>query len=159
MNKKILYLFLALLLPGLIFVFLKFFGKNQFDIPIYYTEGVSDVASNCHVTFKGQYQIADSALISLEWKKIITVFIDDTTKDKELSKVRESIGDKFQIIALKNLDQSQLSKWKDCILFMKAPWNVVLMDEQKRIRGYYKTGNLDEMDRLDVELKILLSKY
>jgi len=34
-----------------------------------------------------------------------------------------------------------------------------LIDDQKRIRGYYKIGFRDEMDRLEVELKILLKKY
>ena len=39
-NKKGFYLFLLILLPALIFLFLKGFGKNEFQIPIYYTDGI-----------------------------------------------------------------------------------------------------------------------
>jgi hypothetical protein len=42
MSKKIIYLLIALCLPALIFVFLKFFGKNQFDIPVYFKDGVEE---------------------------------------------------------------------------------------------------------------------
>jgi hypothetical protein len=48
---------------------------------------------------------------------------------------------------------------KDCVFFLKEPYNSVLIDDQKRIRGYYKLGDRAEMDRLEVELKILLKEY
>ena len=41
----------------------------------------------------------------------------------------------------------------------KAPANVVLVDSEKRIRGYYSIGSREEVDRLILELQILLSKY
>jgi hypothetical protein len=40
-----------------------------------------------------------------------------------------------------------------------APRNVVLVDNKKRIRGYYAIGSREETDRLIVEMEILLKKY
>jgi len=34
-----------------------------------------------------------------------------------------------------------------------------LLDDQRRIRGYYDPQSREEVDRLIVELKILLKKY
>ncbi|MBY0433089.1 MAG: hypothetical protein K2U26_03165, partial [Cyclobacteriaceae bacterium] len=56
--KKLLYLFLALALPGLIFVFLKMAGRNEFNIPVYYETGVTD--SPCGITYPSPYSVPDS---------------------------------------------------------------------------------------------------
>ncbi len=46
-NKiKPIFLVLIILLPAVIFLFLKSFGSNQFDIPVYYQSGVVDTLDN-----------------------------------------------------------------------------------------------------------------
>jgi hypothetical protein len=37
--------------------------------------------------------------------------------------------------------------------------DVVLVDFEKRIRGQYDVSSLEEMDRLIVEMKIILKRY
>jgi hypothetical protein len=46
-----------------------------------------------------------------------------------------------------------------CFLFLKKPWTTILIDREKRIRGYYAPSTREESDRLIVEMKILLKKY
>lgn len=45
MNKKVVFLFLLIALPVIIFLFLKSFGKNEFSIPVYYEQGLGDSLS------------------------------------------------------------------------------------------------------------------
>lgn len=157
MNKKVVYLFLALLLPGLIFVFLKYFGKNEFDIPVYYTEGVKDIPAECRLISEGQYYISDSVLAKMNWQAGVMLVSQAT--DKERAELNQLVSNSnFEGLQLTYLNEGE-SKIKNCILLMKDPWNAVLIDDQKRIRGYYKLGHRDDMDRLEVELKILLKKY
>src|SRR5262245_35273327 len=59
--KKSIYLFIALLLPGCIFLFLKFFGKNQFDVAPLFVERVDSVDVGCFQhTFP--YAVPDSVM-------------------------------------------------------------------------------------------------
>ena len=163
MNKKISYLSVALLLPILIFLFLKYFGKNEFDIPIYYEKSVEDsLTSKCGVKINHQYFVSDSAMSSLKWNGGVMLVID--VNESELKAVDELIVEKgfadLRIFSLSNFSSREnLAEFKKCVLFMRSPWNAVLIDNQKRIRGYYMIGYRDEMDRLEVELKILLKKY
>jgi hypothetical protein len=163
MNKKILYLFLALALPIVVFLFLKYFGKNEFDIPVYYEKGVADsLTSKCGVKINRPYVVPESALANLKWSDSVTLVADvDEVELKALNQLMEEKGfTDLRVLVLPGfLQANKLTEFKECILFMRKPWNVVLVDEQKRIRGYYKIGYRDEMDRLDVELKILLKKY
>ena len=163
MNKKILYLFIALLLPVLVFLFLKYFGKNEFDIPVYYEKGVEDsLTSKCGVKINEQYFVSDSAMMTLKWNHGVILVTD--VNESELKALDQVIKEKgfadVHVFLLSNFSQTEkLTEFKKCVLFLRKPWNAVLIDSQKRIRGYYKIGDRDEMDRLEVELKILLKKY
>lgn len=65
MNKtKSIFLFLLLIFPVLIYLFLQGFGKNQFAIPIYFENGLSATQEGCNPLLqKGPYQL-DLALVS-----------------------------------------------------------------------------------------------
>jgi hypothetical protein len=177
MNKKVLYLFLALALPGLIFVFLKFFGQNEFEVQVYYTEGLPP-DSICHSTSRTPYVVADSVFRKIESEgknavRIIAVypFIKD-----DLSELNR-IATKYQpdsvstiiVSGIPNLPKSEIPVaqlnydsfgWVvTCGLWVREPWSVVLIDKQNQIRGYYDGSRRDEMDRLDLELSIILKKY
>jgi hypothetical protein len=64
-GKKIIILFLGLALPGLVFVFLKMFGKNQFDVPLLHEQGVTDVDTSCLYDYPVPYTVPDSILQKL----------------------------------------------------------------------------------------------
>ena len=61
-GKKALFLFLALALPICIFVFLKMFGRNEFDVPLLYDKGVLQKPAECNVVYNEPYTIADSIM-------------------------------------------------------------------------------------------------
>lgn len=177
MNKKSLYLFLALALPGLIFVFLKFFGKNEFEVPVYFSEGLK-ADSICNVTSPGPYQIPDSVLEKIGSKKknitrIVAVypFIKDDLS--ELSRMVEKykpegvetiIVSGIPTLPRTSIPVTQLNYdsfgWVvTCGLRVQEPWSVVLVDSKNQTRGYYDGSRRDEMDRLDLEMSIVLKKY
>jgi len=159
MNKKITYLIIALALPGLIFIFLKIFGKNHFDIPVYYKNGITDSLKECSGARRGQYYLPDSVLATLKCRSdITTLFVSDLEiSNKEVEKLKQSFSSQLQIISLEGLDPERMNRIKKCTLFLKEPWSAVLVDKQKRIRGYYAFKSLEETDRLNVEVDILLA--
>jgi hypothetical protein len=162
--KKLTYLFLALLLPALIFVFLKYGGSNRFDIPVYYEDGV-ELPTICSQPNPGAYLVPDSV-----WQRIggrragnVVIFFEKAIKaaeigkavQDEISNTRISISDGMTFAK----DSMGRAQWRACSFVMKAPWQTVLFDSLGRIRGYYDLGSRDEIDRLRVELKILLEQY
>ena len=177
MNKKYLYLFAALALPALFFAFLKMFGKNEFDIPIYFKEGISP-DSICNVSADGVYTITDSVFNRLELNKeseakviIIYPFVKEDLSEVErvVSKYSSKLLDKVVISGVINnpitnirrvfLDYNEFGPTVYCDLRVEEPWSVVLIDKKNHIRGFYDGSRRDEMDRLDTELSILLKMY
>ncbi len=64
MRKKSVFLFLLIALPVLIFLFLKAFGRNEFTIPVYYENGLSDSLSTPCLDKSKQQYIVNSELVS-----------------------------------------------------------------------------------------------
>jgi hypothetical protein len=177
MNKKALYLFLALALPGLIFVFLKFFGQNEFEVQVYYQDGLPK-DSICSTTSSMPYAVADSVFTRIgtagkRTARIIAVypFIKDDLSElnRIATKYQPDSVETIIVSGIPNLPKSELPVTQlnydsfgwvvACAFRVNEPWSVVLLDEQKRIRGYYDGSRRDEMDRLDLELSIILKKY
>ncbi|MEJ0056044.1 MAG: hypothetical protein WDN75_10520 [Bacteroidota bacterium] len=163
--KKSLYLFLALLLPGLIFVFLKFAGKNEFTVPVFHENGVEAPPASCGMTYSSPYRVPGSVLTFLEMSREANVLIFPV-EGLNFGKLKQGINDelgtnKVGIIDAKALatDTARLDNWKKCIFLVSAPLQSVLVDSVGKIRGYYDLRSLKEVDRLRVELKILLKKY
>lgn len=59
-----------LLLPVLIFLFLKGFGNNEYDLPIFFQKGVDNPFKECPVTDSTQHYIPDFTFINQEGKPI-----------------------------------------------------------------------------------------
>lgn len=177
MNKKAFYLFLALALPGLIFVFLKFFGKNEFDVPVYYKDGLPK-DSVCHASGVGPYVVPDSVFLKMGATKVgstrivaVYPFIQDDLSElnRIATKYQAERVETLVVSGMPNLPKSKLPVTQlgystfgwlvSCGLRVHEPWSVVLIDEKNQIRGYYDGNRRDEMDRLDLELSIVLKKY
>jgi len=169
MSKKLIYLFLALLLPGLIFVFLRKFGKNEFNIPVYYEAGVEGTSGTCG-PYLAPYKVADSVLqiIGKANSPILVVIgkanspilvVTDTSAEvkRNLTHLKSEFGDTFSLTT-SEADARWLF-WVDCVFLLQKPWTAVLIDAQGRIRGYYAPASREEADRLMVELRILLKQY
>lgn len=65
-----LILLCILMVPILIFVFLKTFGVNQYDIPIMFETGVEDPLGDCEFMENGQHRIPDFSFVSQDSVKM-----------------------------------------------------------------------------------------
>ncbi|MBX2916549.1 MAG: hypothetical protein KF856_14865 [Cyclobacteriaceae bacterium] len=157
MSRKVIYLFLALLLPGIIFVFLRKFGKNEFNIPVYYQTGVEDPGA-CG-TYPVPYRVPDSVMqVIRNDNKPVLVVVDTTAEVKRnLTRLRNELNDSFSISYPG--PNNAWALWQDCVFIMRKPWIAVLIDTQGQIRGYYAPSTREEADRLLVEMRILLKQY
>jgi hypothetical protein len=149
----------------LIFLFLKKFGRNEFDIPIYYQHNTDSLNRLCNTRYIDPYTLADSVLKQAQWQNnaaTIFVFNNDVPVSTEFNRLADIFPEKeYKIITMDEAKTGRhtYQRWHDCVFFMKAPWDIVLVDGSKRIRGYYAGNSREEFDRLILEMKILLNKY
>ena len=169
--QKIIIIILVLLAPILVFLFLKQFGENEFSLPVYYEEGnplkECNQSVNTHEVDLVTLQIEPPALIS---------FYSATTN--EFSSDMENVLSKYPMVhhrqfsranlTMENniqLDSATYSQYLNCELIMgedqflseEIPYKFVLVDREGKIRGYFLMNDLDDIERLDIELDILLN--
>jgi hypothetical protein len=161
-GKKVLFLFLALLLPACVFVFLKMFGKNEFEVPLLHQEGTIEPSPECNFNYATPYTISDSVMSRVETEGSASLYLLSFSNDEAvISRLKTEAGEEgLRFVAASRLAENAgtRQKIKDCILLSKTT-DLVLLDNQKRIRGYYSTQKLDDVDRLILEIKIILKKY
>lgn len=159
-----------LAIPLGIFIFLRMFGENRFDIPVYHQQGVETPFGDCLYP-SGQFTVPDTLISS---RPGLHVFYSSTGKLTvnelnnqllRLSSLFEGAMPKVSIFAMDTLKVSH----GEVVILEPKPINIlmncgfatdifnqyILVDEQGRIRGYFGS-TLDEMDRLVVETKILI---
>ena len=169
-------LFLALLLPVTIFLFLHYFGQNEFEIPVYHESSIEQISSKCQMEYNFPYRITNTSL-SLDTTAVV-FFVGGLSKEQmiestfQLSRLVDEFGEGVPQILLVNqqtdemvgsekmtlLDSISYVMERDC-LFIAGDNQIVLVDGEKRIRGYYSNATLKEVDRLILELKILFKYY
>lgn len=180
---KIIILFFALLLPVCIFLFLRIFGSNEFNIPIYYQTQTELDSIGCE-GLKAPYQLLEVIFDGIEGNKnvklngITTVIFmaSDSVIDKELKRQLNRVQDRLpeqmvnlQLVGWSNVEDvkgwntDQIEKLsfqtiKRCVLLSSRDNQFVLIDSGGNIRGYYGSREVEEVDRLIVEVKILNSK-
>jgi protein SCO1/2 len=160
--KKLLYLFLALLLPALIFVFLKYAGKNEFNIPVYFEQGVAKVPSGCGRSYAAPYLLDEDNWVGQARADANVVVFPDTGTD--FARIEAALLDEFGAdVSFEQgcdpADSSACEELRKCTFILESPNQAVLFERSGSIRGYYDLRERDELDRLRVELKILLKKY
>ena len=164
MNKKLIFLFVALLLPGLIYTFLKLFGSNRFQVaPLFQTE--IKVPAGCpEVT--APYEVPQDVFSSLSLPpgkdSLFLVFYEmDETKlgstAGNINEIEETVASGKDGIRLVKIHGDTLKL--RCPLLMEPDMDIVLLDQHRRIRGQYTSTDRDEVDRLSTELDIMLKKY
>src|SRR3989337_4253806 len=137
--KKVVLLFLALLFPACIFIFLKFFGKNEFTVPALYTEVYPEGVSDCGTTITLPYHVPGSVQESIHLTKDSLTLIHfgeaPAESQQQLSRVRNEYGSE---LTLKSLNPSDsISYLRKCIFFLKDKDDLVLLDGDGAIRGHY----------------------
>lgn len=184
--KKGVLLFLALLLPALVFVFLKFFGKNEFAVEPLFQESL-EVPADCHgITYTTPYTVGDSVLSKLQWNAngISLVLIVDSISENQKEQItqikrvfQEFSHDPLNIVMLTedlrsrqtnqseemfsmvNVAQDDLLKLRNCVFLLDKYKDALLIDTMKRIVGQYDLTDREDADRLILELKIVFKKY
>jgi hypothetical protein len=161
-NKKPVFLFLALLLPILIFLFLKFFGKNEFAVRPLFQDAAPEPQPGCQQV-RIPYHIPDSVFHSLafEHDSLVIVWFGDLKDagNKQLRRVANELkNDRIRNQVVASNDQ-KMQAWRTCIFLLKKPYDVVLIDRRGLIRGQFVSDNREEIDRLITEVDIILKKY
>lgn len=162
LNKKTIFLFLALILPIGIFLFLKFFGRNEFFVEPLYVKEYPQVPEGCIAVKSLPYSIPDSIIVRLPLEDadlIIVAFGQKSTESvNQIRRVQEQFGnDPLKFVTLPATQQSDY--WSRCVFFLKEPFDLVLVDRSGVIRGQYSSAKREDVDRLITELSIVLKKY
>ena len=165
---KVIFLVLILAIPAGIFTFLKFFGDNKFDVEVFYSEGVNTPIGKCDPV-NGQFLVPKNMIPSAEKNRVVAFFQGDLKSITNIStRLKDTFIDDYQVIVysqdtLKNESSelfqvkivNDLTKTMNCGFVNTDPNALILVDKDNRIRGYY-SRDLDEIDRLIVELKIII---
>ena len=137
MQKKGIFLFLLILLPILIFLFLKRFGRNEFTIPVYYEQGLGDsLTTPCLDRSDKQYVVA-SPFVNEDKVKIIhfervdgplTLF-----RLEELERVQDVFGDDPEVELITSVNEATMSlqaveDYKNRIQFFESFWKRQALD-------------------------------
>ena len=154
--NKGLVLFFSLLLPILLFLFLKYFGNNKYEIQKYNFE--------CEIKLEDIDDLNDA--LSLNEIKVLDIRIDDNSKliDNYINKV--FLNKKIKIITLSDQDRnlnwfdlliskSTLDKLLKCYSANSLKSFVLLLDKKNILRGIYNIELQSEIERLNVEIDIL----
>lgn len=157
-GKKILFLCLALLLPVGTFLFLKFFGKNKFEVPLLHEQPVNAVAG-CNYTYATPYTLADSIMRAIEGGKESNLYLLNFSDDPTVVNTIANDFTTTEVVLVDGPAISNLPDFEKCVLLKPENADLVLVDSKKQIRGYYEAADLNELDRMVVEIRILVDKY
>ena len=159
--KKVIFLFVALLLPAVIFVFLKMFGKNKFDVSPLYTTEYPTAVEECGVNIALPYVIPDTLQTRFQTKQnpltLLYFGSPENDPEKQINRVKRDFKNDVNLQVLS--DSTGGEQLKRCIFFLSEFQDIVLLDQNGAIRGQYVSTERKEMDRLVTELSILLKQY
>jgi len=161
-QQKAVFLFLALILPVCIFLFLKFFGKNEFAVTPLYVDVPPASREGCQPIRAIPYHIPDSIKVQLPFDNdsLVVVYVGELTNESsnQLNRIDTEFK-QFPVGVLQLPDDDKARYWKNCIFFLYNPFDLVLLDSKGMIRGQYESASREEMDRLLTELSIILKQY
>ena len=158
--KKGFILLFSLLFPIIVFLFLKFYGQNEYELSVY--------NSSCS-------EIIDEYIINDFNRKNNIRLVDirmtdnDILVDNYINKLE--INDQIEVITLSNklrnlnwlnivIDEVLIERLSECIQneYLDKSF-ILLLDKQNRVRGHFYSADRKEIERLDVEIDILLLEY
>ena len=153
--KKAFILSFSILLPIILYFFLKFFGENKYV--------VSEVDYGCYeelikTTFSEQDIRSEVILVDIRFD------LKNSLVDNLLTKLYSN--KKIDIITLSEINRNLswdvlktdfFSYTNEMICFESESKKdyVLLIDSELKVRGIYDLNNLDEYDRLNVEIDIV----
>ena len=177
-SYKSILLLAMLAFPVLIYLFLQGFGRNEFDIPVYHAEGVDGQPGGCGGAesdmFGVPHWVDDDTLVLVGKSAVVYAIMPDDSIDlvtikNNLQSFFSRYGDDQRVrwYELRGPRQ-RLIHYARCALRLDVTHDtltntlfgnqLVLVDDQRRIRGYYDPLDAKELDRLSVELQILITQ-
>ncbi len=153
--KKVFILSFSILLPVIIYFFLRFFGNNTYE--------VSEVRYDCYKTlssfnFRDKERNDNVFLVDVRYK------LKNPLVDNLLNKLYSNKN--IEIITLSSIARNlewkvietnffDISKGKKCFDTDNGDDYVLILDKELMVRGIYDLNDLDEYDRLNVEIDII----
>ena len=158
--KKGFILLFSLLFPIIVFLFLKFYGQNEYELSVY-NSSCSEIIDEYIIkdfNSKNNIRIVDVRMTD-----------NDILVDNYINKLE--INDEIEVITLSNklrtlnwlnivVERGLIERLSGCIdneYFDKS--FVLLLDKQNRVRGHFYSADRKDIERLDVEIDILLLQY
>jgi len=153
--KKVFVLSFSILLPIIIYFFLRFFGNNTYE--------VSQVRYDCYNTLLS-FNLQNEAT----FENIFLIDVRSKSKnplvDNLLNKLHSN--KEIDIITLSSINRNlnwevieinlfELNKGFKCFDEDVGDDHVLLVDKNFKVRGIYNLSDLDEFDRLNVEIDII----
>lgn len=161
-GRKMLFLMAALAAPVAVFLFLKFFGRNEFAVEPLFRDGVPE--TGCAQAYRLPYLISDSVRGRLPFDESVGLAViafpgrDSTgTAGRNLRRVEDAFSN--DPVAFVRLPVAGNDLLRECIFFLVGDFSAAVVDRDGAIRGRYTLSDLEDTDRLSVELKIMLRKY
>lgn len=196
MMKKSTFLIATLAIPVAIFLFLKIFGENSYEVPVLFEDGipeclqtssphkVPDIA-NYGATIKDSgkdgfqvFGFLDNSTPKLTRKYLVEVirmqdafyevgaphFVllsdGDLIEIGSLESLSEEMGMDLKNTSFVHMDSDSLLEFLNCGIALiddenDPKTNLVLVDPDRRIRGIYNSMEVEETDKLILELRIL----
>lgn len=137
MKKKAVFLFLLIILPVAIFLFLKSFGRNEFTIPVYYEQGLGDSLSTpCLDKAQTQYFVQNNLLPDNKAKVVHFERMDGPLlklRMEELERVQDVFynDEDIELLTYVNnasLDVQAINDYDSRIRFMDEFWHRNALD-------------------------------
>jgi hypothetical protein len=158
-TKQVILLSIALLMPVAVFLFLKGFGKNEFQVVPMFTNTMPQVSPDCETQIRLPYVIPKGELeeSAMSIDSVACVAFFNSNERNRLSRVAEQY--KSYPLEIYTFNNATALTKKRCIFLLQEPFDVALVDNKGRIRGQYNTSKREEIDRLITELAIIFKKY
>ena len=161
-STKALFLFLALILPVCIFLFLKFFGRNEFEVKPLFSDSPPPADTNCptvavpyvvHDSVRSQLRIENDSLVMIAFNTE-----GDINSSSQIKRITEEVSGLPVSLLIFSGSERHLF-WKNCVFFLKGSQDMVVVDRRGRIRGQYMSTDREDADRLLTEVTIILKRY
>ena len=162
-GKKMIFLILAFLLPIATFIFLKVFGHNEFRVPPLFQDGIIEAPAACGYAYSTPYTVPDSIIAQLGIDKrdsLYVIYFDPSVAPPMRRAAAEYADASVRLIGPSDIPANiNKTTLQQCAFLMKPGASLVMLDHMRRIRGQYDGSSRDDVDRLLVEIDIILKNY
>lgn len=157
---KIFVITVVLLLPVLVFLFLKQFGSNEFTLPVYYASG--NPLEECRDT-DAPHKVSNEFFFTYNLNRPLIAGVQ-VRENNEYQYDLLNVLEKYPSVQTFAISPNDLQTI-NCELIIGEDHYInepiinkyVLIDSDGQIRGYFQLDDLDEIQKLDMELDILLN--